>query len=647
MKKHALFIVFFGLLFASLALAQIPQTMSYQGVLTGADGNPVPDGNVSLTFRLYDVASGGTALWEETQQVSTTNGLFNVILGSVNPLNLPFDKPYWLAITVAGGTELTPRIALTTSPYSIAAKTIVGHGAVVKLIKTPTPGAAHTDTVTIVGAGATTVASQGDTIVISSTDNVGGGGGDNDWVDAGTSVHTANKTIQLQTAAGAFPFTVHNGATPAVRLEATSDNDGIRGTSNKAGAGVIGISQDGDGVQGKSATGDGIFGTTMGPNLSAAGVRGEGNDAPGVWGESKKAEGVVGKTDATDEFGVLGDGGELSVGVLGVSDDKDGVQGSSLFRNGVFGKTEGSSSLTVRIAGVHGDGGADAPGVYGTSRKEGVYGFALDNGIGVRGTAQAGPAGQFEGEVHILNGQKFAKLKIDQMEVDNSAPCLVWSGDHFVRMRECWTIIADETGTEYLVAPKGIRVMGGETGNEVVFEVKQDGTSFHKGKETFAGGIALVNSDGSTAISMMPDADPNTEYTLLVNGNLDVKGILAAQTKQFKIDHPLDPENRYLTHTSVESPEMKNVYDGVVRLDENGEAVVEMPEWFEALNGDFRYQLTAIGAPAPDLYVAEEIQDNRFRIAGGSPGMKVSWQVTGIRHDPWAQENRQPVEGYK
>ncbi|RME00763.1 MAG: hypothetical protein D6814_02920, partial [Calditrichaeota bacterium] len=146
---------------------------------------------------------------------------------------------------------------------------------------------------------------------------------------------------------------------------------------------------------------------------------------------------------------------------------------------------------------------------------------------------------------------------------------------------------------------------------------------------------------------IMRDADPNTQYTLKVNGNLDISGIMAAQTKQFKIDHPLDPEHKYLTHTSVESPEMKNVYDGVATLDGNGEAVVTMPDWFEALNGDFRYQLTAIGAPAPGLFIAQEIRGNRFRIAGGQPGMKVSWQVTGIRHDEWARKNRQPIEGYK
>ena len=64
-----------------------------------------------------------------------------------------------------------------------------------------------------------------------------------------------------------------------------------------------------------------------------------------------------------------------------------------------------------------------------------------------------------------------------------------------------------------------------------------------------------------------------------------------------------------------------------------------LPGWFEALNGEFRYQLTAVGAAAPNLHIAEEVTNHQFRIAGGVPGMKVSWQVTGVRHDAFAQAN--------
>jgi len=114
----------------------------------------------------------------------------------------------------------------------------------------------------------------------------------------------------------------------------------------------------------------------------------------------------------------------------------------------------------------------------------------------------------------------------------------------------------------------------------------------------------------------------------------------------FKIDHPLDPTNKHLSHSFVESPDMMNVYNGNVVLDASGEGCVQLPAWFDALNRDFRYQLTCIGGFAP-VYVAEEIGNNQFRIAGGTSGLKVSWQVTGIRQDAWANANRIVVEEEK
>ena len=127
-------------------------------------------------------------------------------------------------------------------------------------------------------------------------------------------------------------------------------------------------------------------------------------------------------------------------------------------------------------------------------------------------------------------------------------------------------------------------------------------------------------------------------------GNVVVQGTIEKSGGSFKIDHPLDPANKYLYHSFVESPDMKNIYDGVVRLDADGAAVVELPEWFEALNKDFRYLLTPVGAPMPGLYIAEEVSGNRFRIAGGQPGSKVSWQVTGVRQDAYANKHRISVE---
>jgi hypothetical protein len=132
-----------------------------------------------------------------------------------------------------------------------------------------------------------------------------------------------------------------------------------------------------------------------------------------------------------------------------------------------------------------------------------------------------------------------------------------------------------------------------------------------------------------------------------IKGGLSVSGAITAGTKDFKIDHPLDPEGKYLYHASIESSEMMNLYTGNVVLDSRGEAQVEMPDWFETVNGDFRYQLTAVGGPGPGLYIAEKVHDNRFKIAGGGPGLEVSWQVTCVRHDPFARTHPMQVEEAK
>jgi len=132
-----------------------------------------------------------------------------------------------------------------------------------------------------------------------------------------------------------------------------------------------------------------------------------------------------------------------------------------------------------------------------------------------------------------------------------------------------------------------------------------------------------------------------------VNGNLHVTQNVSKGGGSFRIDHPLDPAHKYLSHSFVESPDMKNVYDGIAVLDANGRAWVELPEWFEALNRDFRYQLTALGVPGPGLFIASEVQKNHFEIAGGQPGSRVSWMITGIRQDAYANEHRIPVEEAK
>jgi hypothetical protein len=171
-----------------------------------------------------------------------------------------------------------------------------------------------------------------------------------------------------------------------------------------------------------------------------------------------------------------------------------------------------------------------------------------------------------------------------------------------------------------------------------------------------AGGSGIVAS-GGTGDSGQPEgfggafdrgvyAVAGTGYAGDFLGNVSVSGNVSKSGGSFKIDHPLDPANKYLYHSFVESPDMMNIYNGNVVTDANGDAMVPLPEWFETLNRDFRYQLTVVGQFAQAV-VASKVADHQFSIKTDKPNVEVSWQVTGIRQDPWANAHRIPVEEQK
>jgi hypothetical protein len=141
-------------------------------------------------------------------------------------------------------------------------------------------------------------------------------------------------------------------------------------------------------------------------------------------------------------------------------------------------------------------------------------------------------------------------------------------------------------------------------------------------------------------------ADRDRNLAGQFHGAVEVKGHLSKLSGSFKIDHPLDPENKYLYHSFIESPDMMNIYNGNVTTDANGEATVTLPDYFEALNRDFRYQLTVVGQFAQAI-VARKITHNRFTIRTDKPSVEVSWQVTGVRQDAYANAYRIQVEEEK
>ncbi|HET6274044.1 MAG TPA: hypothetical protein VFG32_13780, partial [Bacteroidota bacterium] len=101
--------------------AQIPEQLSYQGVLTDTSGNPRPDGSYSMTFRLYTVVSGGSALWTEAKSVTVSDGVFTTYLGDTTPfpISITWSTTYWLSLQVGGDPELSPRIKLASVAYSL------------------------------------------------------------------------------------------------------------------------------------------------------------------------------------------------------------------------------------------------------------------------------------------------------------------------------------------------------------------------------------------------------------------------------------------------------------------------------------------------------------------------------------------------
>jgi hypothetical protein len=158
--------------------------------------------------------------------------------------------------------------------------------------------------------------------------------------------------------------------------------------------------------------------------------------------------------------------------------------------------------------------------------------------------------------------------------------------------------------------------------------------------------ISFGQERSDAAIYALGDVSQVGALAGMFIGDVSINGSLSKGGGSFKIDHPLDPENKYLYHSFVESPDMMNIYNGNITTDGDGQAVVELPEWFEALNRDFRYQLTVIGSFAQAM-VSEKVKGNRFVIKTNAPNTEVSWQVTGIRHDNWANKNRIPVEEVK
>jgi hypothetical protein len=280
-----------------------------------------------------------------------------------------------------------------------------------------------------------------------------------------------------------------------------------------------------------------------------------------------------------------------SIGVAGISANGTGVYG-----NGVTGTSGIGVTYGVYAAASNGDGiAAFGAGTY----NSGVYGSASgSSGNGVYGTGTTGVYG---------NGSSYGVY-------GNGSSYGVYGN-----------------GGSY-----GVYGYGTTTG---VYAVSNTGDGVYTKAGT--GGVAadVVNTGSGYGLI----AGSSGGYAGWFNGDVNVDGNLSKAGGSFKIDDPLDPANKYLYHSFVESPDMMNIYNGNVTTDAQGDAVVTLPEWFETLNRDFRYQLTVIGQFAQAI-VSGEVAGGQFSIKTDKPNEKISWQVTGIRQDAWANAHRIPVE---
>ncbi|MEM4168183.1 MAG: hypothetical protein QXW98_07040 [Candidatus Caldarchaeum sp.] len=297
-------------------------------------------------------------------------------------------------------------------------------------------------------------------------------------------------------------------------------------------------------------------------------------------GTSQRNHGVFGRT-----------GSPLGHGVFGIN---TAVSGAAV---GVFGRTESVEGAAVR--GFANAATGTAYGVWGESRSSsgvgtlglttsttgetiGVVGISRSSG----GTGVFGWASATAGLTYGIEG---------------------WSDSDTGRGVFGWAL--SNTGS-------GIGVEGWSNGNSEAIGVR-----------------GWARALTGTTYGVVGISDSFDGYGVFSMGDSAATGL-----KAFRIDHPLNPETHYLNHFCAEAPEPYNIYSGIVQLNERGEAWVQLPDYFEAINRDPRYVLTAVGAPMPNLHVAVEIQNNRFKIAGGAPNAKVSWEVKAVRNDRYVQQ---------
>jgi hypothetical protein len=484
----------------------------------------------------------------------------------------------------------------------------------------------------------------------------GGGGGTITGVTAGTGLigggTTGNVTLNINTATIPQLSTANTFTGNIVAGTSSNSSFGVLGEANATSGQVYGVaglsaSPSGYGVWGLNVASGGIG--VFGNDSAGTGVSGSGATY-GVYGTATSS-GSAGVYGTAPQYGLQGvaSGSGTTVGVYGSG--AYGVQGSGA-TDGVYGTGTYGVYGTGSIDGVY---GAGSNGVYGTGNN-GVYGTG-NNGVygtgayGVYGTGTTygvygtGPVGVYG--TGTSNG------------VSGTGPNGVYGTG---TSNGVYGIGAGAASGSGLNGGNGISASGGigdplsstaHSGAGGIFDggASENGYGFNgyggDGIEGLGGeGGSYSGGNGGDGISASGGAGFYSGYAGYFSGNIDVTGSSEDSADELKIDDPLDPGNKYLFHSSVESSEMMNIYTGNVTTDSQGLATVQLPDWFEVLNTDFRYQLTVMGQFAQAI-VSSKVASHQFGIRTDKPNVAVSWLITGVRQDAYAKAHPLVVEQEK
>jgi hypothetical protein len=602
----------------------VPQLVNFSGKVIDPGGKPV-SGIAGVTFAIYQEQYEGAPLWLETQNVTAdAEGNYTVQLGATKPQGLPLDlfstgEARWLGVRINGGEE-QPRVLLLSVPYALKAadaQTLGGMPASAFALATP-PAVA-----------VATAASDGVTAVPQVAPPAITGSGTTDFVPLWTSTSALGSSVLFQSGTGSTAKVGIDTTTPATTLD-VKGTETVRGTLTLPATGTA-TSAKGYDSQSLSLTASSFSSTsssasnyffdwtaepagndTSSPSATLNLLFGSGSGAAGQTGLRIANNGQI--TFASGQtFPGTGTGTVTSVGLSAPSSDFT-VSGSPVTTSGTLGLNWNTAPTPNDTANAIVK--RDSTGSFSAGSIDAIFiNVNSSNGLGIITNVTGGSAGIFGGSDTNAGIYGTSSSGDGVFGVSTSGNGV--EGDA-------------ETETSYGVygtnsADDGVGVYG--------YEAQEDGTGlFGQGDYGVLGSGTVVGGLFSGGV--------------IVDGNETVNGSVSKDGGDFKIDHPLDPANKYLYHSFVESPDMMNIYNGNVTTDGQGNAVVPLPDWFEALNRDFRYQLTVLGQFAQAI-VSSKVANHQFSIQTDKPNVEVSWQVTGIRQDAWANAHRIPVEEMK